>query len=120
MLSAVGVALLSWLSFSSVIDMLNLLYCFGQVIEFCAFLHLRRTQPDLARPYKVPLGLVGMCVLLSFPLAFIGVILSFSSLDALFITVSLTALGVVVYWLLNLAKRYKWCVFEVRGDYQAL
>jgi len=49
LLSATGVIALCWLSFSEVVGMLNLLYCYAQIIEFAAFLHLRRTRPDLHR-----------------------------------------------------------------------
>lgn len=112
LLSASGVVCLGWLSFSQVVDMLNLLFCFGQAIEFCAFLHLRRTQPDMPRPFKIGVGLVGMCVMLAFPLMFIFVIISFSSLTSLVISSTLAALGVLVWYLLEFLKASKICIFE--------
>ena len=112
LLSASGVVCLGWLSFSQVVDMLNLLFCFGQAIEFCAFLHLRRTQPDMPRPFKIGVGLVGMCVMLAFPLMFIFVIISFSSLTSLVISSTLAALGVLVWYLLEFLKAFKICIFE--------
>jgi len=111
LLSASGVIVLSCMSFSQVIDMLNLLYCYGQVIEFAAFLHLRRTRPDMHRPYRVPLGYKGMCVVLAFPLVFIGVILYFSSTMALALSSLLGLAGTGVWWMLKKARRQGWCEF---------
>jgi amino acid permease len=116
LLSAMGIALLGCLSFDSVIDMLNLLYCLGQIIEFVAFLHLRATQPNLHRPYRIPMNLFGCSVLLSFPLIFIGIIIYFSSPIALLFTVLCATLGVGVYHLLKLAKMNEWCEFANELD----
>jgi amino acid transporter len=112
LMSAIGVTALGCLSFTEVVDMLNLLFCFGQAIEFCAFLHLRRVKPDMPRPYKIPIGFYGMCVLMSVPMLFILVIMYFSSALSLVITVVLTLLGVIIYYLLELARERKWCQFE--------
>ena len=112
LLSATGVICLGWLSFSEVVDMLNLLFCFGQAIEFCAFLHLRRTQPDMPRPFRIGIGFIGMCVMLSFPLMFIFVIISFSSVASLVVSGTLAAMGVLMWYLLLFLKRMDYCVFE--------
>lgn len=113
-MSAVGIACLCWMDFSDVIDMLNLLFCFGQAIEFFAFLHLRRVKPDMPRPYKINIGFHGMCIILSFPLMFILVIIYFSSFASLALSVSLTLFGVVLYYLLEIARSLNWCHFEDR------
>lgn len=112
-LSALGVVLLGSMTFTAVIEMLNLLYCLGQIIEFCAFLHLRATQPDLHRPYKVPMGLFGVSVMLSFPLIFIGIILYFATTLTLVLTVLCAVCGVGAYYLLKMAKQRQWCDFSV-------
>lgn len=118
LLSASGIIALCWMSFSEVVDMLNLLFCYGQAIEFFAFLHLRRTKPDMPRPFKIPIGYHGMCVMLAFPLAFILVILYFSSWSALLTSGTLSLCGVGLYYLLEMARTKGWCDFEDRyaGD----
>lgn len=116
LLSASGVVCLGWLSFSEVVDMLNLLFCFGQAIEFCAFLHLRRTQPNMPRPFRVPVGFTGMCIMLSFPLMFIFVIVSFSSWTSLAISGTLSLSGVLVWYLLEFLKARQLCVFETKPE----
>jgi amino acid transporter len=116
LLSASGVVCLGWLSFSEVVDMLNLLFCFGQAIEFCAFLHLRRTQPNMPRPFRVPVGFAGMCVMLSFPFMFIFVIISFSSWTSLAISGTLSLSGVLVWYLLEFLRARELCVFETKPE----
>jgi hypothetical protein len=83
----------------------------GQIIEFLAFLHLRAQKPALYRPYKIPLGLFGCSVMLSFPLLFIGIIIYFSDRTSLLFTGVCALLGVLVFYLLKAAKRYEWCEF---------
>jgi amino acid transporter len=114
LLSAAGVTIMSCFSFTQVVDMLNLLFCFGQAIEFCAFLHLRRVQPDMPRPFKIPIGFVGMCVVMSVPMAFIFVIMYFSSWISLVITIALAIIGVFLFYLLKIAKDRGWCDFDDR------
>ncbi len=53
-----------------------------------------------------------MCVVLSFPLMFIGIILYFSSIESLIACSALAVLGGVVYYLLEYAKTNKWCDFH--------
>jgi amino acid transporter len=115
LLSASGILCLCWMSFSEVIDMLNLLFCFGQAIEFFAFLYLRIYKNDMPRPYRIPLGNVGCCLMTLFPLLFIGVIIYFSSLMALIVSTSLTLFGIVLFYLLQYAKDNKWCLFIDRS-----
>eukprot|EP01034_Spumella_vulgaris_P030656 gene30655-37905_t len=91
--SVLGIVCLAWMNFSQIIDMLNMLFCFGQAIEFCAFLHLRRVKPDMPRPFRVPIGLVGIA-------------------QSLIACVFLALLGAVVYYLLEHAKAKEWCHFE--------
>lgn len=113
-LSASGIVALCWMSFSEVVDMLNLLYCYGQAIEFFAFLYLRYSKPDMPRPFRIPVGFFGMCLMLTPPLAFIVVILYFSSMTALVLSGALLVLGFVLYYLLELARVNGWCSFEDR------
>mmetsp|Transcript_5955 Transcript_5955/g.8361 ORF Transcript_5955/g.8361 Transcript_5955/m.8361 type:complete len:627 (-) Transcript_5955:35-1915(-) len=114
LLSAVGIVCLCWMTFDQVIDMLNLLYCYGQAIEFLAFLQLRRARPDIARPYRIGVGFYGMCFMLFCPLVFIVLILSISSTISLVLSSVMVLLGPAVYFTLEVAKARKWCKFEDR------
>ena len=112
LMSASGVICLCWLSFSEIIEMLNLLFCFGQLIEFAAFIQLRLRYPHMPRPYMIPLNTVGMCIMLAFPTLFVFIILSFSSMWAVVVSGGLIMSGFLVYTVLGIAKERKWCEFE--------
>jgi amino acid transporter len=114
LLSASGVLCLCWMSFSDIIDMLNLLFCFGQAIEFFAFVYLRLYKPDMPRPYRIPLNNTGIILMTIFPLLFIGVIIYFSSLASLIVSSSLTVFGFILYYLLEAARKNEWCMFHDR------
>lgn len=99
--------------------MLNLLYCYGQVIEFLAFLQLRRSRPDIARPFRIGIGFCGACTMLVVPLVFIVVILCLSSTSTLLLSSGMVLLGPVAYWALDAARERKWCHFADRGAFSA-
>jgi hypothetical protein len=111
-MSASGIFCLCWLSFSQVVEMLNLLYCFAQLIEFAAFVQLRIKHPDMPRPFKIPLGTVGVSLLLLVPTLFIFVMIGFSSVLSIVSAGCMCVLGFAVAHLLNVANDRGWCVFE--------
>lgn len=87
-----------------------------QAIEFAAFLWLRWKHPDMPRPFRVGLGFTGMAVMLFFPLAFIGVIMYFSSRTALLVSGTLAVLGVGVYYVLEVSKALNLCHFNAKDE----
>jgi len=114
LLSATGVLCLGWMSFGQVVSMLNLLYCYAQLIEFAAFLHLRAHRPDLPRPFRIPLGTAAMSLLLVGPTCFIAGLVYYSSPAVLHLSLAMAALGVVAYGILHMARERKWCKFKDR------
>lgn len=112
LLSASGVLVLAWLSFSEVIEMLNILYCFAQLIEFAAFIYLRAIHPNMPRPYRVPLEIPGLIMMLTLPTIFILIIISISSFVSVFTAIVLGLFGFIVYDLLEQAKNKGWFHFE--------
>ena len=64
-MSATGISLGAFLDFSDIVELLNLLYCVAALLEFAAFLYLRRYAPDWHRPYRVPLPFWALCVMLT-------------------------------------------------------
>jgi amino acid transporter len=114
LLSAGGVVCLGWMNFGEVVAMLNLLYCYSQLIEFAAFIQLRIAQPDLPRPYRIPMGTKGVIAMLSAPVAFICIVVYFSSYLAIALSIALTLLGTAMFYLLQEAKERGWCDFKER------
>lgn len=112
LMSAVCVIFFSRYDFSNLVAMLNLLFCFGQAIEFLAFLHLRVHRMDIHRPFMIPLSYLGCVALLIPPFIFMGIIVYFSSLEALILCSSLIGLGVGLYFVLEYMKENKVMVFE--------
>jgi hypothetical protein len=100
------------MSFSQVVEMLNLLYCFAQLIEFAAFVQLRIKHPDLPRPFKIPLGTLGVSLMLLVPTLFIFVMIGFSSVLSVVCAGCMCLLGFAVARLLTVADERGWCVFE--------
>jgi hypothetical protein len=49
-----------------IVDLMNVVYCLAELVEFAAFVHLRYTAPNLHRPFRVPLPAWG-CALMLFP-----------------------------------------------------
>lgn len=49
------------------VEMLNGVYCIAALLQFAAFLELRRRYPTLPRPYKVPLSLPASTLMLAPP-----------------------------------------------------
>ena len=112
LMSASGVFCLCWLSFSQVVEMLNLLYCFAQLIEFAAFIQLRIKHPEMLRPFKIPLGTVGVSVMLLMPTLFIFVMIGFSSVLSIVSAGFMCILGFATAHLLTEADNRGWCEFE--------
>mmetsp|Transcript_6236 Transcript_6236/g.9401 ORF Transcript_6236/g.9401 Transcript_6236/m.9401 type:complete len:536 (+) Transcript_6236:60-1667(+) len=112
LISASGVLVLCWLSFSEVIEMLNILYCFSQLIEFAAFVKLRISHPDMSRPYKIPLGTAGVTLLLLCPSIFAIIIIAISSKWAFITAVVTIILGIIVHAILRYMRVNGICEFE--------
>lgn len=112
LLSAGGILCLSYLSFIDIVDMLNLVFCMAQAIEFAAFLYLRAYREDIHRPYRIPLSFPCLCVLLVLPFAFIFIIIAFSTTSCLIMSSSMVVLGVVMFYVTEFLRTHKICDFE--------
>ncbi|XP_024371692.1 probable polyamine transporter At3g19553 isoform X1 [Physcomitrium patens] len=110
--SATGVIILSWMSFQEIIEFLNFLYCFGMLLEFAAFIWLRVQQPNLLRPFCIPLNTAGVSLLLLPPSIFLLSILVLASLKTIILGVFISMLGFVVYPGLEVAKQKRWFKFS--------
>jgi amino acid transporter len=69
LISSVIVSILILFTFSDLIVMDIILYGAGLSLEFIALLVLRRKEPDARRPFRIPLGTVGLVLLFLLPLA---------------------------------------------------
>ncbi|RLN27643.1 hypothetical protein C2845_PM05G03700 [Panicum miliaceum] len=91
--SATGVVILSFMSFQEIIEFLNFLYGLGMLVVFAAFVKLRVKNPDLPRPYRIPVGTAGAAVM------------------TVIVNAAVVAAGVALYYGVKHAKRRAWVEF---------
>lgn len=100
LLSAMGIVGLVLLRFSEIVELLNFLYCFSQLIGFAAFIKLRVAHPNLHRPFRIPVNLLGAVIMLICPVALLGYILYLASAMTWAICGAFTGLGCILYYAL--------------------
>ncbi|XP_044503396.1 probable polyamine transporter At1g31830 [Mangifera indica] len=113
--SASGAILLSWLSSQHIVAVENLLYCFGMILEFIAFIRLRMKYPAASRPYKIPVNTAGTILMCIPPTILICVVLALSSLQDAAVSLVAVVIGLVIHPCLKLAKRKRWMKFSTPG-----
>lgn len=69
---------LSWFSFSELITANAFLYGLSIMLEMLALMILRRREPELERPFKIPGGMPVLVLMLVLPMVLIG-LLSFTT-----------------------------------------
>ncbi|XP_015085111.1 probable polyamine transporter At1g31830 isoform X1 [Solanum pennellii] len=114
--SASGVLLLSWLSFQEIVAAENFLYCFGMILEFIAFVWLRIKYPNAPRPFKIPGGIIGAILLCVPPAILIGVVLAFSTIKIMIVSLAAVAIGLVLQPCIKLIERKRWLKFSTSSD----
>jgi amino acid transporter len=114
--SASGVVLLSWLSFQEIVAAENFLYCFGMILEFIAFIQLRRRNPAASRPYKIPVGLTGAIVMCIPPTVLICAVLAFSTLKVFLVSVGAIIIGLFLHPGLKYIEKKRWVKFSIKAD----
>lgn len=118
--SACGVLFLAWMTFEEIVEFLNFLYCIGMLLEFAAFLWLRWSQPELLRPYRVPLGFMG-ATLMSMPATTLLIcVMCFATWRTIVISIGLIILGFFTYPFLEHAKAKGWVEYVESKPAQAL
>lgn len=86
--------------------------CFAELLEFAAFVKLRISHRDLYRPYEIPLGTVGVCILLLPAAVFVALLAVFSSALTWGVSLIAVLIGWGLYPCLEIAKRRRWCEFR--------
>ena len=114
--SSIGIAAMASFNFLEIVELLNVVYCMAELLEFIAFLWLRIKYPMLHRPFRIPLSTVGCALMLApaFILLSIMLLLPIFRGDwhVVFFTFLAFALGAILYPLLNYARQEGWCAFE--------
>ncbi|OAY62797.1 putative polyamine transporter [Ananas comosus] len=104
LLSSLIILGISFMSFNDIVASANFLYSLGMLLEFAAFLRLRRSRPDLKRPFAVPMPFPALVLMCLVPAAFLVFVMVIASWKVLVISSGFTVLGVGVYYLMAFCK----------------
>eukprot|EP01006_Ploeotia_vitrea_P000440 TRINITY_DN103058_c0_g1_i1.p1 TRINITY_DN103058_c0_g1~~TRINITY_DN103058_c0_g1_i1.p1 ORF type:complete len:598 (-),score=30.08 TRINITY_DN103058_c0_g1_i1:812-2605(-) len=114
LLSAVGISLMAFQSFQDVITFLNLLYIVAAMLEFAAFLYLRWKLPGMARPFKVPLPLGALALMLIPSVGLMLLLFFVSGLPAVIAVFVMFVLTCLLYFLIVYLRRTRpeWFILD--------
>ncbi|CAN0891076.1 Probable polyamine transporter At3g13620 [Linum grandiflorum] len=97
----------SYMEFEDIVSSANFLYTLGMLLEFAAFLWLRKKLPGLKRPYRVPMKLPGLVVMCLVPSGFLVIIMVVANRTVYLVSGLMTVGAVGWYFLMNLCKEKK-------------
>ncbi|PRW20630.1 putative polyamine transporter isoform A [Chlorella sorokiniana] len=113
--SSIGVAGIVFLDFGQIVELLNSVYCLGQLLEFVAFIWLRIRYPTLHRPYRIPLPTWG-CIAMLTPacLLLVGLLIvpwATGNMPVILFTFGTMGLGALLYPAIQAARRRRLVAF---------
>ncbi|GMH70012.1 hypothetical protein TrLO_g14458 [Triparma laevis f. longispina] len=112
LLGSVFCMILATFDFSELIEIVNFLYIFAQMLEFAAFLKLRITAGNVYRPFKIPLSTKGCFAMLFFPFLFMLAMLSLASLKTWLVCSLMVAVGVAFNFFVERCRAKGWLEFN--------
>jgi amino acid transporter len=114
--SSIGIAAMASFNFLEIVELLNVVYCMAEMLEFIAFLWLRIKYPLLHRPFKIPLSTVGCAIMLAPAFILLSIMLMLPVFRGDWHVVGFTflafVLGAVLYPLMQYMRQEGWCEFE--------
>ncbi|GMI11918.1 hypothetical protein TrVE_jg12535 [Triparma verrucosa] len=111
---------LATFDFSELIEMVNFLYIFAQMLEFAAFLKLRISADTVYRPFRIPLSTKGCFAMLCFPFLFMLVMICLASLKTWLVCGGLFLLGVSFNFFVEVCRKRGWLEFNEMIDAKLL
>ena len=114
--SSLGIAAMANFNFLQIVELLNVVYCMAELLEFVAFIWLRVKYPILHRPFKVPLSTIGCVIMLTPAFCLLTLMLALPVVrgehHVMAFTGGAMVLGAILYPLLQHARTKGWCAFE--------
>ncbi|KAG0490916.1 hypothetical protein HPP92_007779 [Vanilla planifolia] len=95
---------ISFLSLDDIINSANFLYSLGMLLEIASFLWLRRREPSLNRPFRVPMRMPGLIVMCLVPSAFLIYVMTLATWKVFLISGVLTLFGCALYFFMEFCK----------------
>ena len=97
------------------VEMLNFNYALSLLFEYAAFFKLRISQPNLERPYRIPLNTFG-CILFFFPaIAATLVIMSLATFATYYFAIGSWLTGALIYYAKQRSERAR-ALYEPQVD----
>lgn len=101
LLGTMVIVLMTLSDLDGLIEMLNFQYSISLIMEYAAFIKLRIAQPDMHRPYRIPLGTVGCILLFIPPVVMTLIIMALASWSTLLFSLVVNVAGLGIYWVRN-------------------
>lgn len=95
--NSIGVAALIPFSFQELIQVDMFLYALALILEFAALVWLRVKEPEMARPYRIPLGTAGVAAMSFPPVALCLVSIALANEPTKLVSLAGITLGLIVY-----------------------
>ena len=113
--STVVVLSLTTFGFVDIVQLLNSVYCLALLVEFATLIRLRRICGHMERPFKIPLGIVGLTVMVIPAVITVLAILVVPPLYGEYMTTYYAVMGtlisVIAYEIVELGRRLQWFLF---------
>jgi amino acid transporter len=97
LVNSIGVAALIPFSFQELIEVDMFLYAAALILEFAALVWLRIKRPEMARPYRIPLGVAGVIAISLPPVMLCLISIALSNDATRYLSLAGIALGLLVY-----------------------
>jgi amino acid transporter len=107
---------MSFSSFTSIVAASNFLYSLGMLLEFATFVWLRIRWPALPRPYRVPMGTVGVAAMCSVPSAFLVLVMAVAGWKVYVTSAAFTLAGAAVSYVVAFCKTWGCVTQSGRAD----
>ncbi|XP_042503122.1 probable polyamine transporter At3g13620 [Macadamia integrifolia] len=104
LLSSIITLAITFMDFNNIITAANSLYSLGMLLEIASYIWLRKKYPKMDRPYKVPMGMVGLVIMCMIPLGFLIFVMVMGSKLSFLISGSVTGIGIVGYFVMKFCK----------------
>lgn len=96
-LGVLVIILMDFLSdFDQLIEMLNFNYALALLMEYAAFLKLRIDKPHIHRPFKIPLGTLGCCLLFLPSICLTLIVLAFADTNTYIFSICVIMTGILL------------------------
>jgi amino acid transporter len=104
------------MSLQEIVATENYLYCFGMILEFVAFVKLRVTHPNAPRPYRIPLGTIGVVLMVIPPTLLIVVVMALASYKVMVVSIAAMVVGFVLQPCLVYVEKKRLLRFSISAD----